>query len=166
MISARALCLSTVLLAGCGGGLFGAHGTDRFTDKEYSVYGGVKYSKAGERSRWQLVSPPAVVEHYPVAAWKDHETAAKEAIAALSTQGPPEAVKTEEDAENGYTVTAAVWPGADIKRRTVMVLAEKSASGGGFVILCDGEANTQFPNVFGAYCRDLLRPVLRIARGK
>lgn len=166
MTSLRALLATLVLTTGCGGGLFGPHGTDRFTEAEYSVFGGVKYSQAGQVSRWTLVNPPAVVEYHPLAAWKDHETAAKDAIAALSTQGPPEAVKSEEQGESGFVATGAVWPGADIKRRMVIVLAEKSPRGGGFVITCEGEVNVSFPKVFGAYCNDLLRPVLRIARGK
>lgn len=161
----RTLCVSLLLLGGCSTSQFGERGTERFTDKEFSVYAGVKFTREGEVSRWTLINPPAVVEHRPLLAWKDHQSAAQAALAARAGQGAPEAVKTDEDGDNKFTVTAAVWPG-DVQRKAIMIVAEPTAKGGGFLVTCEGQANAIAPHLFGAYCKDLMRPVVRLARGR
>ncbi|HNN93871.1 MAG TPA: hypothetical protein PKI03_16425 [Pseudomonadota bacterium] len=164
----RVLGVSLLLSAGCaGGGLFGKNGVGNFTDKEYLVYaaGSVRYAADGPISRWTLSNPPATVEYQPLATFTDHATAAKAAIAARSKGGEPAEVRTEE-VDAGYTVTGAVWPGEDVKRRAVIVVAEAKKSGGGYVIVCEGEVNTAAPQVFGAYCKDLLLPIRRLAGGR
>lgn len=161
----RVLVVSGLMAIGCGGGMWGPHGTDNFTKQEFGVYAGMTYVKEGEVSRWTLINPPAVVEYRPLASFTDHATAAKGVIASQAALGEPAEVKTEE-IDLGYTVTGVVWPGTDVHRKAIIIVAEAAKAGGGYTITCAGEVNTAFPQVFGAYCKDLLRPVVRIARGR